>query len=79
MDDNCVLDFIYQRLTCSMNPETVVTCTCGHFNQVVFAVCMHDINQYIWIDIQHFFWTWEFYGSLIHILGCTINTNLCDL
>ena len=24
-----------------MNPETAVTCTCGHFNQVIFAVCMH--------------------------------------
>ena len=24
--------------TCSMNPETAVTCTRGHFNQVVFAV-----------------------------------------
>ena len=22
----------------SMNPETIVTFTCGHFNQVVFAV-----------------------------------------
>ena len=23
----------------SMNPETAVTFTCGHFNKVVFAVC----------------------------------------
>ena len=26
-------------IICSMNPETVVTFTHGHFNQVVFAVC----------------------------------------
>ena len=38
MDDNCVLDFFIERLTCSMNPETAVTCTGGHFHQVVFAV-----------------------------------------
>ena len=31
IDDNCVFD-------CLMNPETAVTFTCGHFNQVVFAV-----------------------------------------
>ena len=23
-----------------MNPETVVTCTCGHFNQVVLTVAL---------------------------------------
>ena len=38
MDDNCVLDFFNYRLTCSMNPETALTCTHGHFSQVVFAV-----------------------------------------
>ena len=31
IDDNCV--FV---LFCSMNPETAVTFTHGHFNQVVF-------------------------------------------
>ena len=30
--------FITSLITCSMNPETVVTFTHGHFNQVVFAV-----------------------------------------
>ena len=29
-----------------MNPETAVTCTCGHFNQVVFAVCMSHITWF---------------------------------
>jgi len=27
-------------IACSMNPETAVTFTYGHFNKVVFAVCM---------------------------------------
>ena len=31
--------------TCSMNPETSVTCTHGHFNWVVFAV--HVIMRYV--------------------------------
>jgi len=39
MDDNCVLKFFLIKLsTCSMDPETTVTCTHGHFNHVVFAV-----------------------------------------
>ena len=29
---------------CSMNPETAVMFTRGHFNQVVFAVCSIGIN-----------------------------------
>jgi len=29
IDDNCVLIFL---ITCSMNPETAVTFTSGHFN-----------------------------------------------
>ena len=37
MDDN-LLCFGFLRLTCSANPETAVTCTCGHFNQVAFAI-----------------------------------------
>ena len=32
IDDNCVL------IACSMNCETAVTFTYGHFNKVVFAV-----------------------------------------
>ena len=35
IDDNCVFDSL---ITCSMNPETAVTFTRGHFNQAVFAV-----------------------------------------
>ena len=37
MDDN-LLCFGFLRLTCSANPETAVTCTRGHFNQVAFAI-----------------------------------------
>ena len=36
MDDNCVWNFFNQ--TISMDPETAVTCTSGHFNQIIFAV-----------------------------------------
>ena len=35
IDDNRVL---ISLITCSMNPETAVTFTHGHFNKVVFAV-----------------------------------------
>ena len=35
IDDNCVFGSL---ITCSMNPETAVTFTRGHFNQAVFAV-----------------------------------------
>ena len=35
---NCVFNFFNHRLTHSMKPDTAVTCTQGHFNQVVFAV-----------------------------------------
>ena len=30
--------FLISLITCSMNPETAVTFTRGHFNQVLFAV-----------------------------------------
>ena len=33
LDDNCALDSFNHRLTCSMNPKTAATCTCGHFNK----------------------------------------------
>ena len=35
MDDNCVWIILFM---CSMNPETAVSCTRGHFNHVVFVV-----------------------------------------
>ena len=35
IDDKCVL---ISLIACSMNPETAVTFTRGHFNRVVFAV-----------------------------------------
>ena len=35
IDDNCVL---ISLIACSMNYETAVTFTHGHFNKVVFAV-----------------------------------------
>ena len=43
MEDN-VLHFFHHRLICSINLEITVTCTHGHFNQVVFVVwqiCMY--------------------------------------
>ena len=44
MDDNCVLDFSNHRLTCSMNPETAVTCSKGHsFSQIVLAVYSQSV------------------------------------
>ena len=42
MDDNCVWEFSLIKLSaCLMDPETAVTWTCGHFNQVIFAVYSH--------------------------------------
>ena len=38
IDDNRVL------IACSMNYETAVTFTYGHFNKVVFAVHVHTVN-----------------------------------
>ena len=51
-DDNCVLAFFNNRLTFSMNPETVVTCTHGHFNQVVVAVnkYSHFCSHYMQLE-----------------------------
>ena len=33
-----IIVFLISLIACSMNPETAVTFTCGHFNKVVFAV-----------------------------------------
>ena len=45
MDDNCMCFgiFLIKVSTCSMDPETAVTCTHGHFNHVVFAV--HETGE----------------------------------
>ena len=41
IDDNRVL---ISLITCSMNPETAVTFTHGHFNKVVFAIPLVHIG-----------------------------------
>ena len=47
-----VLDFCNHRLTCSMNPEIALTCTCGHYNQAFFAVIYslgyRTLTMYTW-------------------------------
>ena len=50
MDDNnklCLGNSLIKLSACSMNPETAVTCTCGHFNPVVFAVNIATLRTVI--------------------------------
>ena len=49
MDLRGVIVFWIGLITCSMNPGTAVTFTCGHFNQVVLA--MHLLGRTV-IDIK---------------------------
>ena len=51
---NCILDPFNHELTCSMDPETAETCTCGHFNQVVQAFPSHMIQHYTIYVSLHF-------------------------
>ena len=50
MDDNnklCLGNSLIILSACSMNPETAVTCTCGHFSSVVFAVNIATLRTVI--------------------------------
>ena len=41
-----IIVFLISLIACSMNPETAVTFTCGHFNKVVFSVNLICLGTY---------------------------------